>query len=315
MDNTVSRQIPNFNSIWSLPSVLLRCIEEARPSVLCIQFIRFAVGTAIAARITGHWLPLRAGIGAFSWELAIFWTYLFNGVMDIQEDRVNGSRRPIASGALSPSAAVVCAVSAAPLALVGAALLGLPVFLTVLAMLVIGWQYSAPPFTLKRGPAGTAVSGAALGFLAYLAGFLSQATRDNLRPDKVALIFVLTMSAWMAFVGTPAKELPDIQGDAAAGRRTLVLMWGEVGTRRVLVVAALAIGIMFSLAAAFGPPLLRWPAVALVMGGSAITLVSLNNISTGSRSRRRLPYRIFMLTQYAGNACLLMGMLVLVLRH
>jgi 4-hydroxybenzoate polyprenyltransferase len=301
--------IPVYNPIRQFSAVLLGCIQESRPSVLGVQLIRFTVGAAMAAQITGHWLPARAGIGALSWELAIFWTYLLNGVMDIQEDRVNGSRRPIAAGALVPSTAARCAVGAAALSLACAGLLGLPTTCTVLVMLVIGWQYSAPPFTLKRGPAGTAAAGAALGLLAYLAGFLSQAGTTRLHPGPAPLIFVLAMSAWMAFVGTPAKDLPDIQGDAAAGRRSVTLIWGDATIRRVLAIAAVTIAMAFSLASVFGPPLLRWPAAALVIGTSAITLASLSRISTGDRSRRRLPYRIFMLTQYAVNVCMLAALL------
>jgi 4-hydroxybenzoate polyprenyltransferase len=309
MDSTIADHSPAYHIIRRFPSLLLACIKEARPTVLGIQLIRFTAGAAMAAQITGHWLLFRTGIGALSWELAICWTYLLNGVMDIQEDRVNGSRRPIASGLLAPSAAARCAVGAAVLSVICAGMLGIAITCTVLAMLVIGWQYSASPCILKRGSAGTAAAGAALGFLAYLAGFLSQARTVPAHPGSVPLIFALTMSAWMAFVGTPAKDLPDTQGDAAAGRRSLALIWGEIATRRLLVVSAVTITIVFSLAAVFGPPLLRWPAVALGIGASAITLASLSQISTGDRSRRRLPYRIFMLTQYAVNLCLLAAML------
>lgn len=301
--------IPLYNPIRQFPVVLLKCIEESRPSVLGIQLIRFAVGTVMAAQITGHWLPARAGIGVLSWELAIFWTYLLNGLMDIQEDRVNGSRRPIAAGALAISTAARCAAGAAALSLACAGLLGLPTTCTVLVMLVIGWQYSAPPLSLKRGPARTATAGAALGFLAYLAGFVSQVGTTRLHPGPAPLIFVLAMSAWMAFVGTPAKDLPDMQGDAAAGRRSLMLIWGEAATRRFLAIAAVTIAIAFSLVSVFGLPLLRWPAAALVIGASALAPASLSRISTGGRSRRRRPYRIFMLTQYAVNVCMLAALL------
>jgi 4-hydroxybenzoate polyprenyltransferase len=298
-----------YGPIRQIPAVLLKCVEESRPTVLGIQLIRLTVGAALAVQITGHWLPLRAGISAISWELAIFWTYLLNGVMDIQEDRANGSRRPIASGALASPVAVRCALGAAVLSLTCAGLLGLPTTCTVLLMLVIGWQYSAPPLILKRGSVGTAAVGAALGFLAYLDGFLSQAGTTRLYPGPVPLIFALTMSAWMAFVGTPAKDLPDMQGDAVAGRRSLTLAWGEAVTRRVLAIAAVTIAIAFSLASIFRPPLLSWPAAALVIGAAGITLVSLSRISEGGRSRRRMPYQIFMLTQYAANVFMLAAIL------
>jgi 4-hydroxybenzoate polyprenyltransferase len=163
----------------------------------------------------------------------------------------------------------------------------------------------------RTGDAGDrlAILGAALGFLAYLAGFLSQAGTTDQHPGPAPLIFVLAMSAWMAFVGTPAKDLPDMQGDAAAGRRSLMLIWGEAATRRFLAIAAVTIATTLLLASVFGPAVLRWPAAALVIGTSAIAPASLSRISTGDRSRRRLPYRIFMLTQYAVNVCLLAALL------
>lgn len=306
MANTIVDFTPVDSAIFRAPSVVLGCIREARPSVLVIQFIRFTTGATLAVKITGHWVPLRAVLGVLSWELAIIWTYLFNGVMDLQEDRVNGSRRPIASGMLTRSTAIKCAQGAAALSLACAGLLGIPTTCTVLAMLLIGWQYSASPGRLKGRPVGTAATGAALGFLAYLTGFLGQAGSAWRHPTAEALIFVLVMSAWMALVGTPAKDLPDAQGDAAAGRKTLVLLWGENATRRALAAAAVTIAITFVVAAAVSTPLLRWPAVTLAAGSSIIAVAALSWISAGDRSWRRRPYRIFMLTQYLVNICLFM---------
>lgn len=245
----------------------------------------------------------------FSWEMAIVWIYLFNGVMDLEEDRVNGSRRPIASGMLPRSTAVRCAKGAAALSLACASLLGLRVLLIVLAMQLIGWQYSAAPGRLKARPTGTAATGAALGLLAYVAGFGDQAGSVALLPTKDCVVFVLVMSGWMAFVGTPAKDLPDALGDAAAGRKTLMLLWGEKLTRWTLAVAAITIAVTFAVLAVTGAPLLRWPAVALAAGSATITLATLSRISAGDRARRRRPYRIFMLTQYAVNICLLLVMI------
>jgi 4-hydroxybenzoate polyprenyltransferase len=274
-----------------------------------IQLIRFTAGAALAARISGHWLPLRAGTGILSWELAIVWIYLFNGVMDLEEDRVNGSQRPIASGSLPRSTAMRCAKGAAALSLACASLLGLRFLLIVLAMQLIGWQYSAAPSRLKCRPTGTAATGAALGLLAYLAGFGDQMGNTALHPTKECVIFMLVMSGWMAFVGTPAKDLPDALGDAAAGRKTLMLMWGENVTRCALAAAAVAIAVSFAVVAVTIAPSLRWAAAALAMGSATITVATLSRLSVGDRSRRRKPYKIFMLTQYAVNICLLLAII------
>jgi hypothetical protein len=123
----------------------------------------------------------------------------------------------------------------------------------VATVLLIGWQYSAQPGLLKRRPAGTAVACAALGFLAYFSGFSSQASAAALVADPAAIYFTLAMSAWMAFVGAPAKDLPDIAGDAAAGRRTLPVRWGEPVTRHLIAGAAVAIMIAIITAAQHSP--------------------------------------------------------------
>jgi 4-hydroxybenzoate polyprenyltransferase len=301
-------RLPDTYIRW-LPSTLFKCFAEARPAVLGIHLIRFAAGAAIAVRLTGHLRVAHAGTDGAAWELAIFAVYLFNGVSDVHEDRINGSGRPIATGALSRRAAAYVAACAALLSLAAAAITGVATAGAVAAVLVIGWQYSARPGLLKQRPAGTALAGAAMGFLAYLAGFSGQASATSLVIAPGALAFAITMSAWMAFVGAPAKDLSDITGDAAAGRRTLPVLWGERRTRYVIAGAAAAIAIAFAVTATRGPELLIAPAVALVVCTAIITLISFHPISTGSRSRRRLPYRIFMLTQYVTNICLLAAVL------
>jgi 4-hydroxybenzoate polyprenyltransferase len=284
---------------------LLRCIKEARPSVLGIHLLRFAAGAAIGAQLNGRFLALRAGAGAAVWELAIFSIYLLNGIADIKEDRVNGSRRPIAAGTLSRRTAAWWAAAAALAAVAGAAPLGAPAVVSILVVLALGWQYSAGPGVLKRRPAGTAAVGAGLGFLAYFMGFSGQGGPSWPHLPAGPLVFFVTMSAWMAFVGAPAKDLPDAPGDAAAKRRTLAVAWGEPAARRVVAAAALVITVAFGGATVLDPALLDWPAIVLGAGALAIIPVSLGWISVGEWSQPRMPYQLFMLTQYAVNLCLL----------
>jgi 4-hydroxybenzoate polyprenyltransferase len=289
----------------SVHTVLLNCIKESRPSVLGVHLLRFAAGAAIGIQLTGRYLALRAGLGAAAWELAIFSIYLLNGISDVQEDRVNGSRRPIASGALSPRTAAWWAATAALAAVAIAGTLGVPAVASVLAVLVLGWQYSAGPGLLKRRPTGTGAVGSGLGFLAYFMGFSGQAELAWSHALAGPLIFAITMSAWMAFVGAPAKDLSDVPGDAAANRRTLAVCLGEPAARRVVAAAALVIAAAFGGTVAIDPALLGWPAIVLGAGALAIIPVSLSRISVGERSRQRIPYHVFMTTQYAVNLCLL----------
>src|SRR4051794_32596526 len=79
------------------------CIIEARPIVIGIYGIRFAVAYALAMSTAppqeDSWRPPLALI---SWLLTTASIYLFDGVSDIVEDRINGSTRPIARGTLAP---------------------------------------------------------------------------------------------------------------------------------------------------------------------------------------------------------------------
>lgn len=277
--------------------------------MLGIHLLRFAAGAAIAAQLTGHLLTTAIGADALAWELAIFAVYLFNGVMDIHEDQVNGSRRPIATGALPRRTAAGVAAGAAMLGLGCAAATGVVPAAAVVAVLAIGWQYSARPGLFKQRPAGTAAAGAAMGFLAYVIGFSSQASASSMTSAPGALTFAVTMAAWMALTGAPAKDLSDIPGDAAAGRRTIPVLCGERLTRRVIAGAAVVIAAAFAIGATRTAAILTDPAIALGCGAAALAIISLHPISAGSRGRRRLPYRAFMATQYLANACLLLAML------
>ena len=283
---------------------LLRCLKEARPCVLVIFLLRFMAGAVLAAPAAGSVDAFRTCAGAFVWVTAIFFTYLINGVMDVREDRINGSARPIARGSLSSRfAAWVCA-AAAVLSLAGGCALGARTAFAVTTVLIVGWLYSGPPAYLKRQAAGTAVGGAALGLLSYYAG-LAVWTRPH--PGSTFLIFAATLSSWMAIVGAPAKDLSDVPGDAAAGRRTLAVMCGEPLVRRLVACTAMLLAAGFSVVAWAVTPALRWPDAALVAGAFLVVSMSVTGLSQGGRGARRRPYRAFMVTQYATHICLVAG--------
>ncbi len=112
------------------------------------------------------------------------------------------------------------------------------------------------------------------------------------------------MSAWMG-IGGLAKDLSDVEGDRAAGRRTLPLLWGERRAKSAIAVAAVTVGGSFLAAALTVAPALV-PAAALVLAGSAaLAAVSVGRWSTGDRGAQRRPYRLFMLTQYSAHLAVL----------
>ncbi len=284
------------------------CVTEARPSVLAIFFLRFAAGAGLDAGLTPA-DPFRLLAGALVWQCAIFFVYLFNGVTDMREDRVNGSHRPIARGDLDAGLALIIAWTAAAIALLGALLLGGVTIWLVTAVLVLGYLYSAPPFQLKRWSSATVVVGGVAGLLSYCAGYSSCGTGPGGREAIALPAFALAASLWMGLVGTPAKDLPDIAGDRSAGRSSFAVSHGEWPVRLLLSAVAAAVAIAFcAVSLLLGVPLGMAPA-AMLTGAALLAVVTLTPLSRGSRVRRRLPYRAFMTTQYAVHLAVLLPLM------
>lgn len=305
-DNTLTIGIGAVKSSLSSPHRTLGlCLAEARPQVLGIFALRFTVGATLAAAPGG--MPVHRVLAAgLVWSLAVFFVYLFNGVTDVRADRANGSTRPIARGALYPTTALAVASGAALAAVLGALLLGGVMIALVTALLALGYAYSAPPFNLKRHSGSTAATGMAGTLLTYLAGLasLGTVTVGDIAP---CVTFVLFACLWMGLVGTLAKDLPDIAGDVADGRRSLAARLGEKKTRAVLSVVALVIAGCFTLVA----PLISWsliiPALAMLRGAITVATAARD----GGKSLQH-PYRVFMLTQYGIHICLLTALVILV---
>jgi 4-hydroxybenzoate polyprenyltransferase len=273
-----------------------------------IFLMRFLVGAAMSAPLFEHGRLSRTCAGAFCWELAVFSVYLFNGVMDVQEDRVNGSRRPIASGALSPSVAAWVAGSAAAGSLLGAVAIGKEIVWAVVLLLVVGFCYSAPPTYLKRQPVTSALTGIALVLLTYYAGLAAYAGPDWSHPGRVLPAFASGAVLWVGLVGAPTKDLSDVAGDRAAGRRTIPALYGEYKARRLVAALALALAMTFCAVATHVDLLLLWPGAGMLIGAGAMAVVCLGGFSEGARLRRRLPYRVFMTTQYLMHLFTILGL-------
>ncbi|MCK2216265.1 UbiA family prenyltransferase [Actinomadura sp. ATCC 31491] len=277
------------------------CVAEARPLVLGVSLLRFLTGVALALPVAAAAHPLVILRGAAAWVLSILAVYLFNGVTDVVEDRINGSRRPIARGDLDPAHAMAAAAVAAWLALLATVGLPGPMLWVVAANLVLGYLYSGPPLPLKGSAGGTMAVLCLSGMLAYLGGFVVATAGAHASVPPALMVFAAAAICWMVFVGVPAKDLSDIQGDAAAGRRTLGVRVGERRSRRVMVVAALVLLVVFALTVV----LLRVPLVgvslAMAVGAAAVTATGVGAPAPDApvgRSTRRRSYGAFMGTQH-----------------
>ncbi|GII02791.1 hypothetical protein Pta02_47990 [Planobispora takensis] len=288
------------------------CLLETRPSVLALFGLRFAAGAVLGASVLGpgEGTCLQVAGTALVWVTAIFAVYLYNGVADVREDQVNGSARPIARGALAPGAALAVTCLAVLGAVVGAMHLPVPVSWMVLVLLALGYLYSGPPFRLKRRSVGTAVIGILACLLTYAAGFLVQAADDWVVQVELLVVFTLAVSLWTGLVGSLTKDLSDIKGDAAAGRMTLGVTRGEGAVRLLAAVAALGTACAFALAVVILRLPLMAAAVMMVIGAGVVTVVTLGPLSRGNRTRRRRPYRAYMMTQYVVHLILVGTMVI-----
>ncbi|MFI5781893.1 UbiA family prenyltransferase [Nocardia sp. NPDC051570] len=247
-------------------------------------------------------------IAAAAWVLATLAAYVFNGVMDVTEDRANGSTRPISRGSLPVPVAAggVVVAGALALAIGGVVDAGGLLPLLILAHLACGYAYSGAPFYGKRRGSTAALLVLGMGALTYAAGWQVAGQQGGLP----VLLLGTAMSLWMAGVGALSKDLPDAEGDAAGGRRTPVIVWGDTRVRILITANALLIGLAYLAAAIVLAPVLVPSAITLVIGALAVGVLAATTRRATSRGDRRLPYRAFMVTQYAVHIAVLATLLI-----
>lgn len=299
-----TRVTPERTSITTILSLPIDFLRESRLSVQVIFLIRFCTAAALGASVLDARLPA-AGV---AWLLATVAAYVFNGVMDVAEDRANGSTRPISRGALPVPVAAAGVLVAAALALAIATIVDPTGLLPLLLMahLACGYAYSGPPFYGKQRGSTAALLVLGMGALTYAAGWRLGGPGGGLS----VLVLGAAMSLWMAGVGALAKDLPDAEGDAVGGRRTPVIVWGATRVRLMVAVNALLIGAGYLTAALTFAPMLVPSAVTLLIGGAVVGILAATSRRATTRSGLRQPYRAFMVTQYAVHIVVLGTLLI-----
>ncbi|MFG2905903.1 UbiA family prenyltransferase [Kitasatospora sp. NPDC048286] len=277
------------------------CLVESRPVVQIVFLMRFLVGAVCGAVVGDDWSVGGVLLGGLAMTCAVMAAYLLNGVMDIAEDRANGSRRPIARGALRLRTA------AAGVRFLSGAALVLSVFVPgefwfIVLSLFLGYAYSVPPLAAKRRTATSAAAVIAMGASSYLAGAVSAGGGGI---SEGPLLFCGLLALWMGFVGAVTKDLGDIAGDREAGRRTIAVVYGERTARLFAAVSAIVLGTA-GLLLGLRTELLLAGAVPLASGAGWVAVRCL----WPDKAQARGPYRAFMVTQYVANAGLALGLLV-----
>jgi homogentisate phytyltransferase/homogentisate geranylgeranyltransferase len=191
----------------------------------------------------------------------VFWTLVaaicvnvfivgINQITDVEIDRVNKPRLPIAAGELSVPAAWRIVATTAVVPVVLAVTQGWLELAAVLAALAVGVAYSVPPLRLKRYPtvASLCVSGvrSALVNLGVAAHFSAALAGAYAVPDAVWALtaFVLPFSLAIAIL----KDVPDAEGDRRYAISTFTVRYGGRAVMRaglaVLTVAYLGMAVL-----------------------------------------------------------------------
>lgn len=266
---------------------------ECRPIVLAMFALRFVAGASLGW--FGSWAALRAadwallGLGVVAWIAATGFVYLLNGVSDIPGDRLNGSTRPLASGRLSVRVAIRWCIAFAVAAVVLSAVVGLGLLVCALAMMAFGWLYSAGRHAAKQRVWSASLTIFGGGIATYLGGAFT--TGGAPTPETIAI--AVLMAAWMAVAGN-TKDLGDVAGDRAAGRRTLPV---SLGIRRAAWATAIACCVV-GVAGLFIPSVVARVVAACLL---AAALVMIGLAAYGRSLETKRMYAVFMVSQVISN--------------
>ncbi len=160
-----------------------------------------------------------------------------NDLFDQEADRVNRPDRPLVSGTVGPGEAMGLAGVAGGLGLAAAWLVGRDLFVLAVGALLVMLVYS--PMLKQRGLAGNlAVAG-----VASLPPVYGAVAAGWPRAGIVPLV----MGALLHFAREIVKDLEDVPGDVAQGRRTVPIVFGREAAF-VLAAGALVLFVPASLA-------------------------------------------------------------------
>ncbi|MBL9019629.1 MAG: prenyltransferase [Myxococcales bacterium] len=170
----------------------------------------------------------QAAVTAFQWM-----THYANDYFDYEADVANktptawsGGSRVLAEGGLPRRVALYAALVLATIGVMATILVGREeprAIAVVVPMAVLAWAYSGPPLRLCARGLGELATAIVVTGLVPLLGFVMQAPAlEGAGYLGLALAPLVLLQLAMLI----AIELPDAEGDEAAGKRTLVVRYG-----------------------------------------------------------------------------------------
>lgn len=285
---------------------LVAFIRLGRPLFLGGGFLLFALGAAIAAR-HGHaigWQRYALGQGAVTaFQLM---THYANDYFDYDADIANltptrwsGGSRVLAQAELPRHvaliAAIVLAVAGVGLSItlsIATSHVGLWIAVTCGAILILAWEYSAPPLRLCATGLGELDTAIVVTVLVPWFGFYLQA------PDLVgleALAIAIVPLVFLQFAMLLAIELPDAEGDAATGKRTLVVRLGAWRSAKLYIATTAAAYLWLPIAFVLGAPTAVVLAAAIPAPIAAWRIASIRDHADPTAFERLTFFAVFLL--------------------
>ena len=225
---------------------LIAFVRLGRPQFLVGGFVLYGLGGALAVAGGAAFDPWRYLWGQLVVTATQLMTHYANDYFDLEADRANrtptrwsGGSRVLTDGALAPVVALRAAQAlllvAAGAAVVLARRVGVGPLLFSVAMIGLAWGYSAPPLRLCARGLGELTTALVVTLLVPLFGYDLQAGA------LAAPIFLAAaLPCALQFAMLLAIEFPDAAGDAAVGKRTLVVRLGALPSARLYAATTLA---------------------------------------------------------------------------
>ncbi len=264
---------------------LLAFVRLGRPQFLVGGFVLFGLGAALAAAGGAPLDRWRYVWGQIVVTLTQLMTHYANDYFDLEADRANrtptrwsGGSRVLPGGVLAPivalRAALALLVAALAATLILARRTGFGPAALAGAMIGLAWEYSAPPGRFCARGLGEAATALVVTLMVPAFGFLLQA-----RVLAPPIFLAAALPCALQFAMLLAIEFPDAAGDAAVGKRTLVVRLGALPAARLYVVLTLgAFGLLpvwalaglaprVALAPLILAPIAIWQSVRVARGG------------------------------------------------
>jgi 1,4-dihydroxy-2-naphthoate polyprenyltransferase len=253
----------NHLAAVSLATRILLVLRMGRPQFLVGGLLLHCLGVAMALA-WGASLRLPALLWGQAAVTAIqLMTHYCNDYFDLAADQANptpthwsGGSRVLPEGGLAPRVALWAAIGLGVFALGVAVVLaiavhpGVPTFLLIAVALLLAWSYSAPPLRLHSRGVGELSTALVVTGMTPLVGFYLQTGRLG-----SPLLGVVPLCC-MQFAMLLAIEFPDAVGDAATGKRTLVVRLGGTRAAHLHAVALLTAYAVLPLLVGIGLPAL-----------------------------------------------------------